>query len=79
MCPCRAFYDWGFYFFFIASYLGVVFLEYLGLKGSQISSEKKQKTKKSIRQQLGKDAMNTWSKIQGLSLENGVDIWTLVR
>ena len=46
-CPCRAFYDGFFLFFFFRQVLWFLyFLGYLGLKGSQISSEKKQKTKK---------------------------------
>ena len=54
-----------------------LFLGYLGLKGSHISSEKqKQKRKKNIRQGLG---WGTCAIFQGLSLKNGVDIWIFVR
>ena len=49
---------------------------YLGLKGSHNSSEKKKKSVKG----LAGDIKNwTRTKFQGLSLKNGVDIWTLVR
>ena len=71
MCTCRAFYEWIFFFVFFA--------RYLSLKGSQISSEKKHKTKNLIRTRLGRDTLNTCAKFQSLSLENGVDIWTFVR
>ena len=72
MCPCRALHD----FFFPARYLGFcIFLGYLGLKGSHISSEKKQ----NIRKGLGRGTRNTCAKCQGLPLKNGVDIWTFVR
>ena len=50
---------------------------YLGLKGFQISSEKKAKTKNLIRKRLGKDSLNMCAKLQGLSLKNGVDIGLL--
>ena len=52
-----------------------IFWGYLGLKRPHISSEKKKKH----RTRLGKGTLNTCAKFQGLTLKNGVDIWTLVR
>ena len=40
-------------------------------------AEKKRKKKKPIRERLGRGTLNTCAKFQGLSLQNGVDIWTL--
>ena len=54
------------------------FLGYLDLKGSHISSGKKTKIK-NIRKGLGRRTLNTCAKFQGLSLKNGMDIWTFVR
>ena len=51
----------------------------MGLKGSQISVEKKQKNKKkTIRERLGRGTLNTCTECQGLSLKNSVDIWSFV-
>ena len=57
-------------------YLGGIFGGYLGLKRPHISSEKK---KEKRRTRLGKGTLNTCAKFQGLTLKNGVDIWTFVR
>ena len=35
--------------------------------------------KKKIGERLGRGTLNTWAEFQGLTLKNGVDIWTLVR
>ena len=32
-----------------------------------------------IRKRVGRDKLNTYAEFQGLSLKNGVDIWTFVR
>ena len=61
----------GFFFFFFFSPDIWVFL---GLKGSHLSCEKT-----NIRNRLDRDTLNTCAKFQGLSLKNGVDIWTFVR
>ena len=59
MCPCRVFNEWGFLVL-------VFFARYLGLKGSHISSGKKQKTKAPIRKRLDRGTSNTCAKIQDL-------------
>ena len=74
ICRCRAFHD--FYFIFRQIFGFSYFQGYLGLKGSHISSGEK---KKKRRKWLGRGTVNTVCKIQGLSLKNGVDIWTFVR
>ena len=68
MCICRAFYEWGFWFFFFFLLFRQIFgflyiLGYLGLKGFHISSEKK---KEATRQRLGRGALNTCAKFPGL-------------
>ena len=40
---------------------------------------KRQQTKTNIRKRLRRGTLNTCAKIQGLTLTNGVDIWTFVR
>ena len=50
---------------------------YLGLEGSHISGEKNEK--QSICQRLDRGTSNKCAQFQGLSLKNGVDIWTLVQ
>ena len=49
---------------------------YLGFEGSHISGENNGGEN---RQRLDRGTFNTCAKFQGLSLKNGVDIWTLVR
>ena len=61
----------------VVRYLGFCILGgYLGLKRPHISSEKK---KEKRRTRLGKGTLNTCAKFQGLTLKNGMDIWTFVR
>ena len=56
--------------FFFVNFFGII----LGLKESHISGEKK-----NIRKGLGRGTLNTCAKLEGLSLQNGVDIWAFVR
>ena len=68
-----------FFLLFFPNIRVFVFLGCLGLKGSQISSKKKnKKPEKPIRKKLGRDTLNTCAKFQGLSLKNGVDTLTFV-
>ena len=61
-------------------YLGFcIFGGYLCLKRPHIFGEKKQEKNVYIRKRLGKGTLNTCAKFQGLTLKNGVDIWTFVR
>ena len=62
--------------FFCQIFVFLYILGYLGLKGSHISSKKKNKNKRPIRKRLGMDTLNTREKFHGLYLKNGVDIWT---
>ena len=77
MCPCRAFNECFFLCFFYSSDIwGFVFFEDIwGLRQPIFSSEKKT----NIRKRLGKGTFNTRAEVQGLTLKNGVDIWTFVR
>ena len=64
------------FFVFFVRYLGFCFL---GIFGDPTFSAIKNKNKKPIRKRLGKGTLNTCTKFQGLTLKNGVDIWTFVR
>ena len=67
--------------YFFGRYLGVcIFILFLGLQGSHMSTEKTQEPKdKTIRKRLGGGALNTCVKFPGQSLHNGVESWTFVR
>ena len=79
MCPCRAFNEWGFSFWFFRHIFGVLyFWGYLGLKEPHIFGEKKKQKQTNIRKRLGRGTLNTRAKIEGLTLKNGVDIWAFV-
>ena len=73
---CRAFYEcfcFCFCFFrqtFGCSYFGDIWV----LRDPTFPAKKNKNPKR-----LGRGTLNTCAKIQGLSLKNGVDIWTFVR
>ena len=63
--------------FFFARYLGFcISWDILVLRDPRFAAEKKTKH---IPKRLGRGTLNTCAKIQGLSLKNGVDIWSFVR
>ena len=69
-----------FVFVFFRQIFGFLFfMGCLGLKGTPHFRRKNKKPKNPISQRLGRVTLNTCAKIQGLTLKNGVDIWTLVR
>ena len=70
MCPCRAFYERGFYFcFFSAGNVGSLKTQlFQQIQTPQTSGENKQLKR------LGRGTLNTCAKLQGLSLKNGVDV-----
>ena len=75
ICPCRTVND---FFSLLVLFLRQMFVflyfwGYLGLEGSHISGDIKKRSLP-VRQGLIKHVC----KIQGLSLKNGVDIWTFV-
>ena len=55
----------------------VVFLGDIWVLRDPTSPAKKKKEKRRTR--LGKGTLNTCAKFQGLTLKNGMDIWTFVR
>ena len=67
------------YIYISARYLGFcVFWGYLGLIQPQNFRRKKTPTNP-IRKRLGRGTLNTYAKLQGQTLKNGVDIGTFVR
>ena len=77
MCPCRAFNECFFLCVFVR-YL-VFFCDIWVLRDTTFSAKKQKTEKKLIRKRLGKGTLNMCAKCQGLTLENGVDIWTFLR
>ena len=69
--PCRTVNECD---FFPSGICVFVFLGYLGLKASQVSSEKI-----NVRKGLGRGTLNTCSKFQGLISQKRRVIWTFVR
>ena len=68
------------YFLFFRQIFGFLFFAgYLGIKRPHIFGEKKIKKTTKHSERLGKGTLNTCAKFQGLTLENGVAIWTFVR
>ena len=75
MCPCRAFHEWVFVLFFFPPDIWVfVFFWIFGSEGIPHFQQNIL-----ISKRLGRGTLNTCAKFQGLSLKNGVDIWTVVR
>ena len=73
----RAFHEWVCLFF--VRYLGFCIVrDILVLRDPTFSAKNKQ-TKKPASKKIGKGILNTCAKFQGLTLKNGVDIWTFVR
>ena len=69
-----------FSFFFFRQILDFcIFRDFWVLRDPRFPPKTKTKTKNPIRKNVGGDALNTCAKFQGLSLKNGVDIWTFVR
>ena len=79
MCPCWAFCEWGFSFFFSQIFVFSCFWDVWVLRDPRFPAKKKnKKPEKPIRKKLGRDTLNTCAKFQGLSLKNGVDTLTFV-
>ena len=86
MCPCRAFYEWGFFLFFSRDIGVLVFVWDVWVLRDPRFPAKKKKEKKGER--LGRGTLNTCAKFQGLISQkrtHGVfsyffspDMWVLV-
>ena len=64
------------FLFFASEIWEVEFFGDIWVLGGPTFSAKKKEGKKNIRKGLGKGTLNTCAKFQGLTLKNGVDIWT---